>query len=70
MILELLLWGAIAAARPPVILDDPAGNYCLATGYCRAADTPQPASGVMFLAVGLVAAGAVALRRERVTPRR
>lgn len=66
MILALLLSTSLATAPVPPLFDDPASGYCLATGYCRTRDTRYPASGVMFLAVGLVAAGALGLRRERV----
>jgi hypothetical protein len=49
-------------------LGDLDGNYCLETGYCRAPDAATalpPHSGVMFLAVGIVAFGVSRLVRLR-----
>ena len=49
-------------------LGDLDGNYCLETGYCRAphaATAVPPHSGVMFLAVGIVAFGVGRLVRLR-----
>jgi MYXO-CTERM domain-containing protein len=39
---------------------------CLLTGLCGVSAAPAgPPSGVLFLALGLVLAGAIGLRRER-----
>ena len=49
-------------------LGDLDGNYCLETGYCRAPDAATaipPHSGVMFLAIGIVAFGVGRLVRLR-----
>ena len=52
-----------APAAPAIIaLDDPSSSYCLATGFCRRAGAPGPASGVLFLAIGLVTVGVAGLR--------
>ena len=40
-----------------ITLDDPSASYCLATGFCRRTGEPGPASGILFLAVGLVSVG-------------
>ena len=46
----------------PSVQDDTSGSYCLATGFCRGQSDRGPASGVLFLAVGLVSAGVIGLR--------
>jgi hypothetical protein len=39
---------------------------CLLTGFCQASDIARPvASGVMFLASGLIAIGIIGLRSRR-----
>jgi len=63
--------GAIAVpigGRAATTLGALDGNYCLETGYCRAPDaatTMPPHSGVMFLAIGIVAFGVGRLARLR-----
>ena len=52
----------LLAAQGPAVLDDTSGSYCLATGFCRSQPDAGPASGVLFLAVGLVGVGVVGLR--------
>ena len=62
--LFLLVSGQAPAAPAPAViaLDDPSSSYCLATGFCRRAGEPGPASSVLFLAVGLVTVGVAGLR--------
>ena len=58
----------LLAAQAPVLLDDPGSSVCLATGFCRQQPAPGPASGVLFVAVGMVAAGVAGLRGRGKTP--
>lgn len=51
---------------PPIALDDPASSFCVATGFCRPTYAPPgPASGILFVAVGLVALGVTGWRRQK-----
>ena len=58
----------LLAPQTAVVLDDPGSSYCLATGFCRQQPAPGPASGVLFVAVGMVAAGVTGLRGRGKTP--
>ena len=59
----------LLAAQSPVLLDDPGSSVCLATGFCRQQPDPGPAPGVLFVAVGMVAAGVTGLRaRQKAAP--
>jgi hypothetical protein len=52
----------LLAAQSPLLLDDPGSSVCLATGFCRQPPDRGPAPGMLFVAVGLVAAGAAGFR--------
>jgi hypothetical protein len=59
---------AVPVGGAAASLGDLDGSYCLETGYCRApeaATAMPPHSGVMFLAVGIVAFGVGRLVRLR-----
>jgi hypothetical protein len=58
----------LLAAQAPVLLDDPGSSVCLATGFCRQQPAPGPAPGVLFVAVGMVAAGVAGLRSRGKSP--
>ena len=64
MIAALLLTLSVATQAPP-FPDDSGDVVCLATGFCRQDQGRRPHSGMMFLAVGLVAAGVAGLRVTR-----
>ena len=58
----------LLAVQSPVLLDDPGSSVCLATGFCRQQPAPGPAPGVLFVAVGMVAAGVAGLRSRGKSP--
>ncbi|HLS47652.1 MAG TPA: hypothetical protein VK012_03985 [Gemmatimonadales bacterium] len=64
--MTLLFLLALQAAAPAASLADLEGNYCLETGYCRAPEDGyrKPPAGLLFLATGIVAVGAIQLRRR------
>ena len=63
------LQAVTGTAGPPGSLGDLDNRYCLETGYCRspADGYPTPPSGLLFLAVGVAAAGGWLLKRKKAT---